>query len=38
MNGKPVIDVYSRLMRNLVDQTRKNQQRGILSFETNEEL
>ena len=37
-SGKPVIDVYARLMRNLVDQTRKNQQRGILSFETNEEL
>jgi len=36
--GKPVIDVYSRLMKHLVDQTRKNQQRGILSFETNKEL
>jgi len=37
-SGKPVIDVYARLMRNLVNQTRKNQERGILSFETNEEL
>jgi len=25
-------------MKNLVGQTRKNQQEGILSFETNEEL
>ena len=37
-SGKPVIDVYSRLMRNLANQTRKNQQRGILSFETNKDL
>ena len=37
-SGKPVIDVYSRLMKNLVAQTRKNQKRGILSFDTNEEL
>ena len=35
---KPVIDAYSQLMKNLVDQTRKNQQAGILSFGTNEEL
>jgi flavin-dependent dehydrogenase len=37
-SGQPVIAVYSRLMERLVDQTRKNQQRGILSFQTNEEL
>jgi flavin-dependent dehydrogenase len=37
-NRKPVIDVYSQLMKKLVGQTRKNQQRGILSFKTNEEL
>ncbi|MCJ7635086.1 NAD(P)/FAD-dependent oxidoreductase [Candidatus Bathyarchaeota archaeon] len=28
-NGEPVIDIYTRLMKNLVNQTRKNQQRGI---------
>lgn len=37
-SGKPVIELYARLMKNLVDQTRKNQERGILSFQTNEEL
>ena len=37
-SGKPVIDVYSTLMKTLVGQTRKNQQRGILSFKTNEQL
>jgi flavin-dependent dehydrogenase len=37
-SGKPVADVYSRLMKNLVKQTRKNQEAGILSFESNEEL
>jgi flavin-dependent dehydrogenase len=37
-NGKPVIDVYSQVMKNLVDQTMKNQERGILAFETNDEL
>jgi len=37
-NGKPVGVVYSKLMKNLVRQTRKNQQAGILSFESNEEL
>jgi len=37
-SGKPVIDVYSRLMKHLVKQTRKNQQTGILSFASNEEL
>jgi flavin-dependent dehydrogenase len=37
-NGKPVIQIYSDVMKHLVKQTRKNQQRGILSFESNEEL
>jgi len=37
-NGRPVIDIYSQLMKNLVGQTRKNQQKGILSFRTNEQL
>ena len=37
-NGKPVIELYSHLMKNLVKQTRKNQQSGILSFESNKEL
>jgi len=36
--GKPVVDLYSDLMKHLVKQTRKNQQTGILSFESNEEL
>jgi flavin-dependent dehydrogenase len=36
--NKPVIEIYSRLMKTLVDQTRKNQQRGVLSCATNEEL
>jgi flavin-dependent dehydrogenase len=37
-SGKPVTDIYSRLMKHLVAQTRKNQQAGILSFSSNEEL
>jgi flavin-dependent dehydrogenase len=37
-NGKPVIDVYSQLMKKLVKQTRKNQQAGILSFKSNKDL
>jgi digeranylgeranylglycerophospholipid reductase len=37
-SSQPVSTVYARLMKNLVDQTRKNQQRGILEFATNEEL
>jgi len=37
-SGKPVADVYSKLMKHLVKQTRSNQQTGILSFESNEEL
>ena len=36
--GKPVADVYSRLMRNLVKQTRKNQESGIISLDSNDEL
>lgn len=36
--GEPVADIYARLMRHLVAQTRRNQNKGILSFETNEEL
>ena len=36
--GKPVIDAYAQEMKHLVKQTRKNQQAGVLSFETNEEL
>jgi len=37
-SGKPVADIYAKLMKNLVGQTRKNQQAGILSFESNDEL
>jgi flavin-dependent dehydrogenase len=37
-SGKPVINIYSQLMTKLVNQTRKNQQRGIASFETNDQL
>jgi len=37
-SGKPVIDIYLQLMKKLVNQTRKNQQKGILSFKTNEQL
>ena len=37
-SGKPVIDAYSQVMKNLVRQTSKNQQAGILSFETNQDL
>lgn len=36
--NKPVIETYSRLMKALVDQTRKNQHNGVLSCATNEEL
>jgi flavin-dependent dehydrogenase len=35
---EPVIEVYTRLMKRLVDQTRRNQQRGITTFKTNEML
>ena len=37
-NRKPVIEVYARLMKKLVNQTRRNQKRGITTFKTNEEL
>jgi len=37
-NGKPVAGIYSKLMKHLVNQTRKNQQAGILSFKSNEDL
>jgi len=37
-SGKPVIEVYTRLMKNLAAQTRKNQESGILSFESNDDL
>jgi len=37
-SGNPVADIYSKLMKNLVKQTRKNQEAGILSFESNDEL
>ena len=33
-----MIDAYSQEMKNLVRQTSKNQQAGVLSFETNQEL
>jgi flavin-dependent dehydrogenase len=36
--NKPVIEVYSRLMKALVDQTRKNQHNSIVSCSTNAEL
>jgi flavin-dependent dehydrogenase len=35
---KPVIEVYARLMKKLVNKTRRNQQRGITTFKTNEML
>ena len=35
---EPVIEVYARLMKRVVDQTRRNQKRGITRFETNEML
>ncbi len=37
-SGKPVSVEFSKLMKNLVDQTRKNQQSGVLSLKTNAEL
>ena len=37
-SGTPVIDAYAQEMKHLVRQTRKNQQAGVLSFETNQEL
>jgi flavin-dependent dehydrogenase len=35
---KPVIEIYARLMKALVDQTRKNQHNGVSSCANNEEL
>jgi len=37
-SGGPVSVIYAKLMKNLVDQTRRNQQRGIISLKTNDEL
>ena len=37
-SGTPGIDAYAQEMKHLVRQTRKNQQAGVLSFETNQEL
>lgn len=36
--GKPVIEIYSRLMSRLVKQTSENQERGIMSFQNNNDL
>jgi len=36
--GKSVARVYSKLMKNLVKQTRENSASGIISFENNEDL
>ena len=36
--GEPVSAVYAKLMKNLVNQTHRNQQRGIISLKSNEEL
>ena len=36
--GKPVIEIYEQLMRRLVKQTSENQERGIMSFQNNEDL
>ena len=36
--GKPVIEIYERLMKRLVKQTSENQQRGIMSFQNNDDL
>jgi flavin-dependent dehydrogenase len=37
-DGIPVIPIYDKLMKRLVNQTRKNQQSGIMSFKDNDEL
>jgi flavin-dependent dehydrogenase len=37
-SGEPVGVIYARLMRRVVDQTRRNQQHGIASLHTNDEL
>ncbi|NIV28662.1 MAG: hypothetical protein GWN58_03825 [Anaerolineae bacterium] len=36
--GKPVIEAYAREMKHLVRQTKRNQQAGVLSFDSNEDL
>jgi len=36
--GKPVNPIYHKLMKGLVKQTRRNQESGILSFQSNQEL
>jgi len=37
-NREPVIEVYTGLMKKLVNQTKRNQQRGVTTFKTNEML
>ena len=37
-NREPVIEVYAGLMNKLVTQTKRNQQRGVTTFKTNEML
>lgn len=37
-SGKPVGRIYAKLMRGIVDQTRRNRRRTIISLKTNEEL
>jgi flavin-dependent dehydrogenase len=37
-NKTPGIVEYEKIMKNLVDQTRRNQSRGILNFQTNDDL
>jgi len=38
VTGKSTIKIYERSMTRLVKQTRLNQQRGIMSFQDNQEL
>lgn len=37
-NGRPVAEIYAREMKKLVQQTRQNQDSGIISFKSNQEL
>jgi flavin-dependent dehydrogenase len=37
-SGKPVAEIYAREMKKLVGQTRRNQESGIISFKSNDEL
>jgi flavin-dependent dehydrogenase len=37
-SGKPVSEIYAKVMNRLVKQTRKNQAKGILNFKTNKEV